>query len=250
MRWFSCQRNFAVAGVVSATLVIGALASAPARADVIVTDVEMTINPADSFDIQGNAGSPQDVYVGQVTFTTNANNTIPVWCVDIYHDIGLGGGQNIDYTVGILSTDHDGHSLSTDQINSMSWLIIAGDAYVLSHPTADVSAAIQLAIWELEYGQAAGGTGFSFSGESANVLNLATQYYNSAWAQKGNSYYDQYIYTLDNPNIQSFGAWGTIPPGGPPQLVPEPGALGLLGSGLLVLAGVGAFRKRKSRKLA
>jgi hypothetical protein len=252
MRLHHPLRSLAIAGVSFAALSAGVLAAAqPARADVIVNDVEMTINPADTFFIQGTGFSqPLDVYVGQITFTTSTNTTIPVWCVDIYHDIGLGGGQNIDYTVGTLTTDHNGNSLSADQINSMSWLIIAGDAYLPTHATADVSAAIQLAIWELEYGTASGGHGFSFMGESANVLALATQYYNSAWGQRGSSYYDQYVYTLDNPNIQSFGAWGTIPPGGPPQLVPEPGTLGLLGSALLGLGVFGAFRRRKARAAA
>lgn len=252
MRLHSSLRSLAIAGVSLAALSAVMLAAAPpARADVIVTDVEMTINPADSFYIQGAGfGQAIDVYVGQVTFTTNANTTLPVWCVDIYHDIGLGGGQNIDYSQGTLSTDHNGNSLSADQINSMSWLIIAGDAYLPTHATADVSAGIQLALWMLEYGTAAGGHGFSFTGESANVLSLATQYYNSAWATRGSSFYDQYVYTLDNPNIQSFGAWGAPPPGGPPQLVPEPGTLGLLGSALLGLGAFGAFRRRKTRAAA
>jgi hypothetical protein len=252
MRLHYSLRSLAIAGVSFAALSAGMLAAAPsARADVIVNNVEMTINPADSFYIEGSGFTqPIDVYVGQVTFTTNTNATIPVWCVDIYHDIGLGGGQNIDYTQGTLTNDHDGNTLSAAQVNSMSWLILAGDAYLLTHATADVSAAIQLAIWELEYGTAAGGHGFSFSGESANVLALSTAYYNSAWGQRGNSYYDQFVYTLNNPTIQSFGAWGTNPPGGPPQLVPEPGTLGLLGSAILGLGVFGAFRRRRARAAA
>jgi hypothetical protein len=254
-----------LAGSAATGLALGVAGWAqPALADIYVTDVEMTINPADTFYIQGdpsqspfNSG-PLDVYVGQVTFTTDLSHsqggtpsTIPVWCVDIYHDIGLGSGQNIDYTVGSgLSTDHDGNSLSSQQKDSMSWLIIAGDGYLSAHPNADVSAAIQLAIWELEYSPTYGGHDFSFSGASANVTSLANYYLSRAWAQKDNTAYLSDIETLNNPNTQSFGAWGTNTGGLPPQLVPEPGSLGLLGSALLGLAGFGAFRRRKSSTVA
>jgi hypothetical protein len=255
-------RKLLLAGA-GAVLSLGVIASAqPALADVYVTDVEMTVSPPDAFYIEGdpnqypfNQNGAEDAYVGQVTFTTNQSeskngtpSTIPVWCVDIYHDIGLGGGQNIDYTVGNgLKTDHDGNNLSTQQINSMSWLMVAGDIYLSAHSSPDVSAAIQLAIWELEYSPYYGGHDFSFSGESAHVESLANYYLSRAWAQNGNSTYDNDIETLNNPTIQSFGAWGTLPGGPPPQLIPEPGSLGLLGSALLGLAGLGFLRRRRDR---
>ncbi|HEX4078390.1 MAG TPA: PEP-CTERM sorting domain-containing protein [Rhizomicrobium sp.] len=258
----SSMRKLVLAGSAMTALAVGIAASAqPALADIYVTDVAMTITPADTFYVEGDpnqnpfTSGAEDVYVGQVTFTTNQSesqngtpSTIPVWCVDLYHDIGLGGGQNIDYSLGTgLKNDHDGNSLSSQQIDSMSWLIIAGDIYLSAHPSSDVSAAIQLAIWELEYSPTYGGHDFSFYGESAHVESLANYYLSRAWAENANPDYVNDIETLNNPTIQSFGAWGTLPGGPPPQLVPEPGSLGLLGSALLGLAGLAAFRRRKGK---
>jgi len=235
----------------------------PALADVYVTDVEFSVGNTgdeDTVYIWGNGfNSYEDVYSGQLTFTVGNNSygpdgelpagsTVPVWCVDIYHDIGLGqnGGLtgNIDFKLGALSTNNDGSNLTQQQINAMSWLIVAGDAYLSTHATVDVSGAIQLALWDLEYGTAYGGTGFAYkNASSANMVSLATSYINSAWANKNNSAYDSYVYTLNNSDVQSF-AFAEMPTN-PPQLVPEPGSLALLGGALLGFAGVWHLRRRR-----
>jgi hypothetical protein len=258
-----CHKNlFAAAGVIG-LLALGSVR--PALADVYVTDVEFSVGNSSTEDtvyIWGNGfGSYEDVYTGQLTFTVGNNSygpngelavgsTVPVWCVDIYHDIGLGtnGGQQgtIDYKLGTLANNGDGTNLTQQQINAMSWLIVAGDAYLSSHASVDVSGAIQLALWDLEYGSTYGGTGFDYkNASSSNMVSLAKSYINSAWANKNNNAYDSYIYTLTNPDVQSF-AFAEMPTN-PPQLVPEPGSLAILGGALLGLAGIWHVRRRRDR---
>lgn len=264
MRAVSFRQSLLVAAGLIGLTALGTVR--PALADIFVTDVEFSVGNTSNEDtvyIWGTGFSGyEDVYSGQLTFTVGNNSygpgggeltpgsTVPVWCVDIYHDIDLGqnGGQSspIDYKLGTLSTNNDGTALTQQQINAMSWLIVAGDAYLSSHQTVDVSGAIQLALWELEYGSAYGGTGFDYkNSSSANMVTLATSYLNSAWSNRNNSAYDSYVYTLNNPTVQSFGAFEGELPENPPDLVPEPGSLALLGAALLGFAGVWQLRRRR-----
>ena len=139
---------------------------------ITVTNVEMPVNETVSLNnIDPNA--PQGVYAGQTVFTTaSPTSTIYAWCIDMFHDIGLGGGQDLVYNevpfVGGVTTDNasPAHPLSASVLDKMTGLMVLGDDilqdsglgaanshYGTSGTAADWSAAVQLAIWDTEYTQ-------------------------------------------------------------------------------------------------
>jgi hypothetical protein len=99
---------------------------------------------------------------------TNDGADILAWCLNIYTYLASSG----TYTVGTLTTAGTGGSnptLTTTQIGEIGALMLNGDAIINS--STNVSAAIQLAIWEVEYGST-----FTYSGLSSAVTNLANTY--------------------------------------------------------------------------
>jgi hypothetical protein len=112
-----------------------------------------------------------DNNLGQIVLQgtgTNAGQVQAAWCLDVYDFLTTSG----TYTVGPLTTVGSGGSnptLSDAQISEIGSLMVQGTASINS--STDVSAAIQLAIWKLEYGAS-----FSYSGASSSVEGLADQY--------------------------------------------------------------------------
>jgi hypothetical protein len=112
-------------------------------------------------------------YSGQIAFSgsgPNAGVDIMAWCLDIFTDL-RGSGT---YSVGSLTTAGSGGanpSLTMTQIGEIGALMVNGSALI--HSAYDVSAATQLAIWQVEYGAA-----FTFQGVSSSVVNLAQQFLN------------------------------------------------------------------------
>jgi hypothetical protein len=199
-----------------------------AHADVIVSYVGFVANPVDVEQI--NAPIDTGAYVGEFALTTN-HGQVNAWCVDLYHDISTGPqSPPIDYqTITGLTTDNNGNALTQTQINEMSWLIVDGSNIMDHGGTPDQSAAIQLAIWSLEY------AGFSFTGSSANVDTLEAAYYAGALLQANNTSDDNAVVQLHS----LAGVQGLV------TFVPEPDSLALLGAALVALAGSFAFRRQR-----
>ncbi len=96
---------------------------------------------------------------GEILLTVGTT-TYASWCVDLFHDVYVGGGQSLPYTTGPLTTDNSGASpltsntLSSSQQAEISWLAAKGTAALNASPldASATSAAYQAAIWTVEYG--------------------------------------------------------------------------------------------------
>jgi hypothetical protein len=116
---------------------------------------------------------PHNVFggMGQVVLHGSSPNigvNLTVWCLDIYDWLQNSG----TYNSGILSLNPGGSqfvTLSALQQNEIASLALHGNAHI--GDSFNTSAAIQLAIWEIEYGNT-----FTFTGVSSAVQNLAALY--------------------------------------------------------------------------
>jgi hypothetical protein len=169
--------------IASALVGLGA-ASAPAFATTInVDNVQLPYGEAVNINgyIDGSSYSDNGQLAGQIVLTVNnvgssSLYTLPVWCVDIFHDIAL-GGSGYEYTEGALGSDHSTNpsTLSTQQISEIAALALYGNAQMLSNPSNYISALVQAAIWTVEYN--GGGNNLTVVGSDfseADILNLIT----------------------------------------------------------------------------
>jgi hypothetical protein len=201
--------------ILGAVAVVG-LATPAAATPFTVTNVNVNLPEI----ITLNTPVSVTAYVGQAELTTTIG-TLNVWCIDVYHDIELGAGD-LPYTTGSISTDFNGSTLSTAQINEIAGLVDYGDA-LLAAPgaTSTESAGVQLAIWSVEYDN------FSYSGASAATVAEANKLIALAPTLAGSA---NAIIGLGG--TQSFAA----------DRIPEPASLAVLGCGLM---GLRLVRRRR-----
>jgi hypothetical protein len=94
---------------------------------------------------------------GQIHLTT-ADGTINAWCVDLPDSfVPTGGTYYVGSSSVLTATPGVPSGLTSDQIGEMGALAAHGD-YLVDHPgsysSAEVAAAIQIAMWDIEYGAA------------------------------------------------------------------------------------------------
>jgi hypothetical protein len=164
-------------------------------------------------------------YGGSGLITLNGPFSINAYCVDL-SDWLLGSGT---YNFGVNPAT-DPNLTGTSSITSDSKIADIG-ALIFNGQNA---AAVQLAIWETEYGAAA-----SFTPDDGSLQSLASQYLTDAstsWTVPSN--FDLYELTAANGQTNQTLVYLADPP----SPVREPGTLALLGGALFMIAFAGQRR--------
>jgi hypothetical protein len=211
--------------------------AAQARADTFTYSSYSILNPQDI-----SISKPTSVVgeAGQITLTgsgpTNAGQSIIAWCLDVYDFLNSSG----IYQIGQLTTAGVGGqnpTLTANQINEIGSLMAHGDTLLTNHNSPQyqfISAAIQVAIWTIEYGS----NNFKYTTDS-HVASLAQTYVfdvlnGGVWAPTANEYSVTLLSERGNQNL------GYVDP------TPLPAALPLFAGGLSALGLLGYWRRNRA----
>jgi hypothetical protein len=245
LRLCICRSALACFGMAAA---IGAWLTTPVAAQTLTyTNAALgygyfTVNILYPTTISGGAG---------LIVLTTPSGDIQSWCVDVYDFLQTSG----TFAIGPLTNDSAPISaggpnpLSDAQIGQIGALVLNGDTLVNAPPSGysanDVGAAIQLAIWQVEY------PAFSYSWDpaEANADALAAIYYGDAIAGSGewSAYYGIAALSEFNNQTQVVDPSGVswFPQGPPlPAPVPELSTWALMLIGALALAAASSVGRR------
>jgi hypothetical protein len=175
---------------------------------------------------------------------TPSNQTLWVFCVDLFHTINVGGqSPSLTYTSQTLTTDnnpavsnppHNGYALKPNVSAEIQYLAHIGIQLANGSPSTTVTeevTAIQAAIWELEYGLTA------HSSDSA-INNYISSFYSNALAAGPGGSSAEEIYNSAHQSFVDGSPSLTTP-------VPEPSTWAMM---MLGFCGVGFLAYRRKSK--
>jgi hypothetical protein len=125
------------------------LAATPALATTYtVTDVETTYADNSGIVNGPNWDSP---WTTPIIMTTSGGQVFTVYCDDLFANVYVGGGQDLTYETGLVTTNGSGGALTEATSNVLGQIARAGllDA---AGANQDGAIAAQAAIWGFEYG--------------------------------------------------------------------------------------------------
>ncbi len=199
---------------------------------------------------QGLAGysASQQYYIGSLT-TNLGGPSFDTYCIDLNHSFSTPATWNVTnlstFDSGPSDTDSANNSNSTIKVvGSYQKLAFLIDTYGPGATTADKAAALQIALWTVEYGSTVQVT---VTSDLSTVNGLVTSYINAANSASTatlNSAAATFFVATD-PSVPHQDLIG-LPPGqiNPLAVVPEPSSVAMMAVGL----GLAVLRVRKSRR--
>jgi hypothetical protein len=227
-------------------------ATAASATDYTITNVAVDPDaPYNTVDITGTivGAYPRSVdatgqIAGLILLTTSGGQTLPVFCVDLFHDIGIGGyNPGLPYTTMPVTTDSAdgqpgvGNPISATTAEEIQTLVNLGFSwYVKDTLTGNEATALQDAIWTIEYNT--GGSTLTVTADHT-IDALAAGYV--TYADHFPASYSEGLYP--GADGQGFGSGQGFVQGAP--ATPEAATITMM---LMGFAGLGLAGRRHVRK--
>jgi hypothetical protein len=189
----------------------------------------------------GKLGTPNNIYARQQELTVNDGSsysssglyTVVAWCVDFTHEIYT-GADSIIYQLTALTDDHLGttpatsDAMSAAEADELAGLVLYGNQLMRTSPSNLISAAVQVAMWNVECRLYYAGSDTALAAEVTLLQGIAPSLSSTSgvlldsFTANGQSYASQSLMTDAAPGLTTTAQ------------IPEPSTVTLLGGALLV----------------
>jgi hypothetical protein len=249
---FGLKTALSISGMLLCLATGSAMATTVTTSSVSLPNGSTTVSINDIISGQSSIDqNGQNLITGTIGLQTNLG-ALNTYCVDLFDYINL-GSTSVSFNQNALAAGQTFRAGSTSgtftqaQVTQLTALLTNG---ALQTQNTVNTAALQIAIWEIEYDTPSGGVYnlsntdsfyFSHTGDSNSIaaLNQAQVYLNdvtnSTWQTDGNHFIEYLTSTTGNVQKLIYLATGSV-------ATPEPSTIAVFGIGLI---GLWAARRRK-----